>query len=164
MKAIAKIGILSLIGFGAGFAAISFFSAGSSSSNAETRALESSAKDKQKIDWALLRQLNLSNGQMSEELKKVDGKIVEMPGFMVPLEDDSSQVSEFLLVPSPQACVHVPAPPANQMIHVKMATGRKTATAFGPIWLVGKMQITDYNGPYGVSSFFITGISTRPYD
>ena len=165
MKVGAKVALLSLLGFGAGFGAISFFSALSGKQgNKELDELLESQKDKLKIDWALLRRLDLKTGEADGELRKIDGRVVEMPGFMVPLEDDSKQVSEFLLVPSPQACIHVPPPPANQMIHVKMAPGIKTAMAFGPIWLVGKMQIRDYAGPYGTSSFFVTGISTRPYD
>lgn len=163
LKKIFRYGLLAAVGFGVGFGLISAVSKMRSHSSGDSiDGLDPNTK--QKIDWSTLRGLDLKTGTLTPELKKVDGNLVELPGFMVPLEDDSSKVTEFLLVPSPQACIHVPPPPPNQMVHVKMASGRSTAMAFGPIWLLGKMQITDYNGPYGVSSFFVTGISTRPYD
>lgn len=154
--------ILCFIGFAIGFAAIAFFSSIEKGVDPEISALD--ASERSKMDWAMMRGLNTETGEMTDVLKKLDGTVVEIPGFMVPLEDDSSSVSEFLLVPSPQACIHVPPPPPNQMVHVKMASGRKTEMAFGPIWLVGKMQITDYMGPYGKSSYYVTGIEVRPYE
>jgi hypothetical protein len=165
VKKFVRYGLLAVLGFGVGFAVISTISKMSSHSSSNSNSIDGlDPNSKQKIDWATLRGLDLKTGTLTPELKKLDGNLIELPGFMVPLEDDSSKVTEFLLVPSPQACIHVPPPPPNQMVHVKMASGRSTEMAFGPIWLLGKMQITDYNGPYGVSSFFVTGISTRPYD
>ncbi len=157
-----RYGLLSLIGFGVGFGIIATVTGILNKGNLD--GLDADAASKTRIDWATLRGLNTETGQASSELKKVDGTVVEIPGFIVPLEDNSSKVSEFLLVPSPQACIHVPPPPSNQMVHVKMASGRNAEMAFGPVWLTGKIQITDYAGPYGTSSFFVTGISTRPYD
>lgn len=154
--------LLAIIGFGVGFGVIAVAMGLFKSKGDESAGIDTSSKTR--IDWATLRGLDTESRNMTPELKKIDGTVVEIPGFMVPLEDDTSKVSEFLLVPSPQACIHVPPPPPNQMVHVKMASGRSTNMAFGPIWLVGKMQITDYAGPYGTSAFFVTGISTRPYD
>jgi len=49
---------------------------------------------------------------------KLNGQRVEIPGFVVPLDTDPSKVKEFLLVPYFGACIHVPPPPSNQVIHV----------------------------------------------
>ncbi len=53
------------------------------------------------VSWSQLQSLN-SNlplaGQHSAA-QELDGKTVSIPGFMVPLEDDLNQVTEFLLVP-----------------------------------------------------------------
>ena len=51
---------------------------------------------------------------------ELDGKRVRLPGYMTPLDFESSEVSEFLLVPYVGACVHVPPPPANQIVYVTM--------------------------------------------
>lgn len=159
MKLAIRIALLTVIGFGIGFAAVTFL-VGKPSNDL---GFDPDAERIQ-LDWGILRGLNLETGEKTPELEEADGRLVEIPGFMVPLEDEAQEITEFLLVPSPQACIHVPAPPPNQMVHVKMAPGNKTPVQFGPIWLVGKMQITDYNGPYGKSSFFVTGVSTRPYN
>jgi hypothetical protein len=72
------------------------------------------------VDWRLLGELDYITGKANGELSALDGKNVRIPGFMVPLEDNSQAVTEFLLVPSPQACIHVPPPPPNQMVLVEM--------------------------------------------
>ena len=72
------------------------------------------------LTWDNLRGLDPQSGKMPADLKKHDGAIVRVPGFIIPLEDNDQAVSEFLLVPYPLACIHVPAPPPNQIVHVKM--------------------------------------------
>jgi hypothetical protein len=51
----------------------------------------------------------------------MNGARVRIPGFIVPLEGSRGKLREFLLVPYFGACIHVPPPPANQVIHVKSA-------------------------------------------
>lgn len=117
------------------------------------------------IDWRTLAQLNYRTGEMPEELKKLDGQIVRMPGFVVPLEDYVESASEFLLVPYYGACVHVPPPPPNQMVYVEME-GRRDAH-FGwwePIWLEGRLHINTVDSPYGVVGFHIDGQKVSPYE
>jgi hypothetical protein len=47
------------------------------------------------------------------------GKKIRIAGYVVPLDAERMQSSEFLLVPYFGACVHSPPPPANQIILVK---------------------------------------------
>lgn len=47
-----------------------------------------------------------------------NGQIVRIPGFIVPIEFDGQGVTAFLLVPYVGACIHVPPPPANQLVFV----------------------------------------------
>ncbi|MFZ2301282.1 MAG: DUF3299 domain-containing protein [Gallionella sp.] len=59
----------------------------------------------------------------------MNGARVSIPGFIVPLEQVRHQITEFLLIPYYGGCIHVPAPPTNQIIHVfpvKPLTGRKS--------------------------------------
>lgn len=113
------------------------------------------------VDWRLLGEMDYVTGKSSSELKALDGRPVKIPGFMVPLEDEQKAVTEFLLVPSPQACIHVPAPPPNQMVYVKMRAG--TEVAFGPIWVHGQLNIVTKRSMYGEASFEIIGDSIEPY-
>lgn len=114
------------------------------------------------VDWRKLGELDFVSGVASEDLKSSDGKKVKIPGFMVPLEDNSAHVTEFLLVPSPQACIHVPPPPPNQMVYVKMDND-KYRVEYGPIWIYGTLQLTAKRHQYGESSFQMVGTFLEPY-
>lgn len=114
------------------------------------------------VTWDLLGGLDFVTGVASEELKLVDGAEVKVPGFMVPLEDSQKNVHEFLLVPTPQACIHVPPPPPNQMVYVKMQNP-DSEVAYGPIWVYGKLKITNQKHQYGEASFVLEGQRIEPY-
>ncbi len=47
-----------------------------------------------------------------------NGRIIRMSGFIVPLDFSGAGVTDFLLVPYVGACIHVPPPPANQIVLV----------------------------------------------
>ena len=115
------------------------------------------------VDWRLLGEMDYITGKAPKELQDLDGHEVKIPGFMVPLEDSQRAVTEFLLVPSPQACIHVPAPPPNQMIYVKMSASSRSEVAYGPIWVYGKLKMVTQKSMYGDSSFQIEGQSIEPY-
>lgn len=51
--------------------------------------------------------------------KKLNGKTIRIPGYVVPLDLELTEIKEFLLVPYFGACIHVPPPPPNQIIYVK---------------------------------------------
>jgi uncharacterized protein len=55
---------------------------------------------------------------------ELDGFLVRLPGFVVPLEGDGEMIFEFLLVPYFGACIHEPPPPANQVVHVIIEKGK----------------------------------------
>ncbi len=85
------------------------------------------------VGWSTLKTLN--SAQASSPARALNKKLVSVPGFMVPLEDDADQVSEFLLVPFAGACIHVPPPPPNQMIYVKLRQmGRRRCRLPSPSW------------------------------
>lgn len=115
------------------------------------------------VDWQLLKELNLDTGVASERLKAHDGGKVRIPGFMVPLEDNKQTVTEFLLVPNPQACIHIPPPPPNQQVLIRMQNQNGTKTAFGPIWVEGTLRFSEGSHMYGKSSFTMIGETVEPY-
>ena len=63
---------------------------------------------------------NLSNQQPASTGVRSDwnGQIVRLPGFVVPIETKGTAVTAFILVPYVGACIHVPPPPANQLVFV----------------------------------------------
>ena len=66
-----------------------------------------------------------------------DGKLVRMPGFVVPLEYLSTGVTTFILVPYVGACIHVPPPPANQLVLVTSEEPLQFSGLFEPVWVTG---------------------------
>lgn len=108
------------------------------------------------VDWAMYRELDTQTNQIPESLRLLDGQKIRSPGFMVPLEDNRAQVSEFLLVPNPQACIHAPPPPSNQMVYVRMVSGQ-ARTLFGPVMVEGTLRVTSHAHQYGTASFQIYG-------
>jgi hypothetical protein len=119
--------------------------------------------DSVEVDWKLLGELDYITGKASSELQALDGKQVRIPGFMVPLEDNQKAVTEFLLVPTPQACIHVPPPPPNQMVLIEMDSAANAKVEFGPIWIYGKLSLHSKRHQYGESSFVMKGEHIEPY-
>jgi hypothetical protein len=84
---------------------------------------------------------------------------------MVPLEDDADEVTEFILVPFAGACIHVPPPPPNQMIYVKLTRNQKAKMSFTePILVTGHLHVTTVQSPYGDVSFNMDADAVRRYE
>ena len=80
----------------------------------------------------------------------------------MPLEDNRAEITEYLLVPSPQACIHAPAPPSNQMVYVRMVKG-PAKMIYGPVWVEGTLRVASQAHQYGNAGFQIYGEITVPY-
>jgi hypothetical protein len=114
------------------------------------------------VGWSTLK--TLSSEQSSSPARALNNKLVSIPGFMVPLEDDADQVTEFILVPFAGACIHVPPPPPNQMIYVKLQSNHKAKMSFTePIIVTGRLHVTTVDSPYGDISFIMDGDAVGPY-
>lgn len=72
---------------------------------------------------------------------RLAGQFVRLPGYALPLEFDGAAIQEFLLVPYVGACIHVPPPPQNQMVFVKLAQPFVITDLFLPVWITGRMTI-----------------------
>lgn len=72
-----------------------------------------------------------------------NGKTVRLPGYIVPIDYESTGVTAFILVPYVGACVHVPPPPANQLVFV---------TTSEPYESSGLFEAVNVTGMFGTSS------------
>jgi uncharacterized protein len=70
----------------------------------------------------------------------LNGKLVSIGGYIVPLDFESTTIKEFLLVPFVGACIHVPPPPANQIIYVKSEKGIEITGQFDPVTVKGTLK------------------------
>jgi hypothetical protein len=115
------------------------------------------------VTWETLKTLDLDPKTKSvvikENLKKIIGKEITIKGFMMPLDYDAKTVVEFLFMPFIPACMHVPPPPPNQLILVKMKNGVTVTPSFYPIELTGKLSV-DSNKDLE-SSYKIDGIKIK---
>ncbi len=75
-------------------------------------------------------------------VKELDGRQVRLAGYLLPLEITEGKVTQFLLVPYVGACIHVPPPPPNQIVHVKLRQedGWKSGGLFDPVWVTGRIK------------------------
>ena len=118
------------------------------------------------LSWQTLQTLNFNAplAQQKGAVLQYNNKTVSIPGFMVPLEDDLESVTEFLLVPYAGACIHVPPPPPNQIVYVKMTSGAKVQVTFtDPIQVTGQLKISTVESPYGAVSYDMDGNTVGPY-
>lgn len=71
-----------------------------------------------------------------------NNKIVRLPGFIVPIDHVGTAVSAFILVPFAGACVHVPPPPANQLVFVTTPEPYESKGLFAPVHVTGMFGIS----------------------
>ena len=83
-----------------------------------------------------------SSGTAPAVVASLDGKRVQIGGYVVPLDFDATRVKEFLLVPFVGACIHVPPPPPNQIVYVKSEGGIDVKGTFEPVWVTGTLSVT----------------------
>ncbi len=91
---------------------------------------------------------------------EVLGKKIRIDGFMVPLDFDYGEVltvEEFVLVPDAGMCIHVPPPPPNQMIFVKLKKPERVRYMYQPIAVEGVLKNTPpikevYNSIYELTA------------
>jgi hypothetical protein len=81
-----------------------------------------------------------STGAPAPVVAALDGKRVRIGGYVVSLDFDATKVKEFLLVPFVGACIHVPPPPANQIVYVKSEVGFEVTGMFDPVWVTGTLK------------------------
>lgn len=116
------------------------------------------------VDWMTLGQLDYETGSMSAELSALVGTEVTIPGFMVPLDDFSETVSEFLLVPYFGACVHTPPPPPNQLVFVRSSDPAGVPVEWwDPVWIRGTLELDPEESVYGVASWSMVVEEIEPY-
>jgi hypothetical protein len=83
----------------------------------------------------------------------INGHPIRIAGFMVPLEWGKREVKEFLLVPYFGACIHVPPPPANQIIHVVADKPFKSKEGMDAVWVNGVIELAVSKTDMGDSGY-----------
>jgi hypothetical protein len=93
----------------------------------------------------------------------MDGKALRIPGFVVPLDYDAGEMREFFLVPFFGACIHVPPPPPNQIIHVRSETGIRGIEAMDVVWVYGRISAKRFDTDMGSAGYTLPLDKVEPY-
>lgn len=93
----------------------------------------------------------------------INGMNVRISGFVVPLEHQDGALKEFLLVPYYGACIHVPPPPSNQVIHVILKKPVSKIHSMDAVWATGKIRVEKKATAQGIAGYEMQGISVVPY-
>jgi hypothetical protein len=95
----------------------------------------------------------------------LDGRVIRMAGFVTPLAFEGGRITEFLLVPFVGACIHVPPPPANQIVHVSDVKGYSPSGGLlYPVWVTGRLKAVPIDTPLANVGYQIAGAKVERYE
>ncbi|MFT5117199.1 MAG: hypothetical protein ACI9NY_000728 [Kiritimatiellia bacterium] len=104
----------------------------------------------------------LQSVSIKEELRN---KNIRIAGFVVPVEyGDNQVITEFFLVPYFGACIHMPAPPPNQIIYVKYSAGLTIDALYDPFWIEGQLLTAIVENDIALSAYSIKADNIKPYE
>jgi len=113
---------------------------------------------------------NAEVARITEELSyapvvsELDGKRIKLPAYITPLEyDGSALIKEFLLVPYVGACIHVPPPPANQIVHAESRKAVKFNGMYEPVWAIGTIRAETITSELAESGYRLDVEQLLPY-
>lgn len=96
---------------------------------------------------------------------ELDGLEVRLPGYIVPLEtSEEGRVVEFLLVPYFGACIHVPPPPSNQIVHATSELGVRVEALYEPFWIEGPMRVEHASSELAEAGYRMQAQKIYPYE
>lgn len=110
-------------------------------------------------------QMPLSSQQPESSGVRTDwnGQIVRIPGFIVPIDYKGTGVTAFILVPYVGACVHVPPPPANQLVFVTTSTPYESDGLFEPVNVIGMFGVSSLNTHLAEIGYALSADEIVPY-
>lgn len=94
----------------------------------------------------------------------LSGQKVKLPGYVVPVEtNDSGEMTEFFFVPYFGACIHVPPPPPNQILYVRLKKGVKQPEIWDPYWVKGNLKIESFANDTAATAYTMDADVLMPY-
>jgi hypothetical protein len=93
----------------------------------------------------------------------LDGAAVRLAGFVVSLDGEGESIREFLLVPYFGACIHVPPPPANQVVHVRTDKPLPGLRTMDTVWISGAMRVERADTMMGDAGYAMQAAKVEAY-
>ncbi|WP_298842387.1 DUF3299 domain-containing protein [uncultured Roseobacter sp.] len=94
----------------------------------------------------------------------LDGALIRMPGFIIPFDVTAEGVTEFMLVPYVGACIHVPPPPANQLVMVRARDPWPDDALWDPVWVTGIMRTELQSTELGQTGYSLVADEMETYE
>lgn len=94
----------------------------------------------------------------------LDGVLVKLPGFVIPLRQTAEGVTEFLYAPYAGACIHVPPPPPNQIVLVESPEPWLDGDGFGAVWVTGVLRIAELDTNLALIGYQMTAERIEIYE
>jgi hypothetical protein len=88
---------------------------------------------------------------------------IRIAGYVVSLDANRKQISEFLLVPYFGACIHLPPPPANQIILVRLKKPTSKLASMDTVWVQGTLREARMDTGLAVTGYTLEGSISEPY-
>ena len=99
--------------------------------------LEAGGFDAEGIVRDMTRVEQLRRANENKLVEALNGRRIQIAGYLLPIEFSGDKVVEFLLVADDGACVHTPVPPLNQLIHVTPDEAFEIEGLFTPVVVSG---------------------------
>ncbi len=101
--------------------------------------------------------IHRQNAQVPDALMALDGKQIEVVGYMVPF-DRIENITQFILLQAPfMGCMHVPPPGANETLMIETERPLSSYT-YDPLRITGTLSIDEvYVDGYLISVYTISG-------
>ena len=97
--------------------------------------------------------------------ERLDGQLVTLPGYVVPLDfDGQTRLEEFLLVPYFGACIHTPPPPANQIVMASLERAVEIADTFEPVVLRGILRTESTSSHLADTGYRMDVLAVEAYE
>ncbi|MGB0630425.1 MAG: DUF3299 domain-containing protein [Alphaproteobacteria bacterium] len=112
----------------------------------------------------IIRGLTFGETGTAPVVASLDGRDVRLSGYVVPLKHEGMRVREFLLVPYVGACIHVPPPPRNQIVHVTAKDPIRVKGLFAAVTVTGIMSTRSSDTGLAETGYRIASGDIRPYD
>ncbi len=93
----------------------------------------------------------------------LDGVSVKLPGFIIPLDYDGTGVTAFMLVPYIGASIHVPPPPANQLVLVTTERPYESDRLFSPVTVTGMFGTASTSTQLAEIGYALSADRVMPY-
>lgn len=103
-------------------------------------------------------------GYGNDVVRELAGTRIRIPGYIIPLDYNGEGVKELILVPYVGACIHVPPPPPNQLILVRIAQSYNPREMFEPVYVSGVLGILEEQTDLAEVGYSLQAEAITPYE